>query len=61
MKANANKKKYNKVKLEKEARSYQVILDKEINKDRIEHGKKPFDMSKKNRIQRIKGKQNWSR
>lgn len=47
VKANANKKKYNKVKLEKEARSYQVILDKEINKDRIEHGKKPFDMSKK--------------
>ena len=34
VKANANKRKYNKVKFEKEARSYQKILDKEINKDR---------------------------
>ncbi len=47
VKANANKKKFNKVKLEKEARSYQELLDKEINKDRIKHGKKPLDMSKK--------------
>ena len=48
--ANANKNKYNKVKLEKKARSYQKIPDKEIDKDRQAHGKKPLDMSKKNRI-----------
>ena len=47
VKANANKNKYNKVKFEKEARSYQKILDKEINKDRQAHGKKSLDMSKK--------------
>ncbi|WP_243120266.1 IS1182 family transposase [Caloramator sp. E03] len=47
VKANANKKKYDKVKLEKEARVYQELLDKEINEDRELHGKKPLDMSKK--------------
>ncbi len=47
VKANANKKKHNKVKLEKKMRSYQELLDKEINEDREIHGKKPLDMSKK--------------
>ncbi len=47
VKANANKKKHNKVKLEKKMRSYQELLDKEINEDREVHGKKPLDMSKK--------------
>jgi len=47
VKANANKKKYDKVKLEKEARTYQELLDKEINEDRELHGKEPLDMSKK--------------
>lgn len=47
VKANANKKKYDKVKLEKEARNYQALLDKEINKDRELHDKAPLDMSKK--------------
>lgn len=47
VKANANKKKYDKVKLEKEARSYQQLLDQEINEDRELHDKKPLDMSKK--------------
>jgi transposase len=47
VKANANKKKYDKVKLEKEARSYQQLLDQEINEDRELHDKTPLDMSKK--------------
>ena len=47
VKASANKNKYNKVKLEKEVRSYQELLEKEINEDRQAHGKKPLDMSKK--------------
>lgn len=47
VKANANKKKYDKVKLEKEARSYQQLLDEEINEDRELHDKMPLDMSKK--------------
>lgn len=47
VKANANKKKYDKVKIEKEARSYQELLNQEINEDRELHGKAPLDMSKK--------------
>lgn len=47
VKANANKKKYDKVKLEKEARHYQELLDQEINEDRELHDKAPLDMSKK--------------
>lgn len=47
VKASANKNKYNKVKLEKEVRTYQEHLEKEINEDRQAHGKKPLDMSKK--------------
>jgi transposase len=47
VKANANKKKYDKIKLEKEARSYQQLLDQEINEDRELHDKTPLDMSKK--------------
>ena len=47
VKANANKKKYDKVKLGKEVRNYQQLLDQEINDDRELHDKKPLDMSKK--------------
>jgi transposase len=47
VKANANKKKYDKVKIEKEARCYQELLDQEINEDRELHGKTPLDMGKK--------------
>lgn len=47
VKANANKKKFDKVYLEKEARNYQELLDQEINEDRELHGKVPLDMSKK--------------
>lgn len=54
VKANANKKKHNKVKLEKKMRSYQELLDKEINEDREIHGKKPLDMSKKKEYKEVK-------
>lgn len=47
VKANANKKKFDKVSLEKEVRSYQELLDREINEDRELHNKAPLDMSKK--------------
>lgn len=49
MKASANKKKFDKVQIEKESRHYQEQLDQEINEDRKAHGKKPLDMSKKKR------------
>ncbi|MGL5616963.1 MAG: IS1182 family transposase [Sarcina sp.] len=42
IKASANKKKYEKVKVEVEAKQYQDKLNEEINKDRVMHGKKPF-------------------
>ena len=47
VKANANKKKYDTVKIEKEVRNYQELLDKEINEDRELHDKEPLDLSKK--------------
>ena len=47
IKANANKKKFDKVVIEKSSKSYQELLEKEINEDRESHGKKPLDMSKK--------------
>jgi len=47
VKANANKKKFDKVYMEKEARNYQELLNQEINEDRELHGKVPLDMSKK--------------
>lgn len=42
IKANANKKKFNKKVVRAETRSYQAQLEKEINVDREEHGKKPL-------------------
>lgn len=42
IKASANKKKYNKVEVNIQAKKYQDILDKEINEDRLRHGKKPL-------------------
>jgi len=47
VKASANKKKFDKVLIEKESRHYQELLDQEINEDRQAHGKKSLDMSKK--------------
>ena len=40
IKASANKKKYNKIEVDIQAKKYQDILDKEINEDRLKHGKK---------------------
>ena len=42
VKANANKKKFDRVHLEAEARAYQEQLDAEIHRDREVHGKKPL-------------------
>lgn len=42
IKANANKKKYTKVKVDIQAKRYQEELEKEINEDRLKHGKKPL-------------------
>lgn len=47
VKASANKKKFDKVQIEKESRHYQDLLDQELNEDRKAHGKKSLDMSKK--------------
>lgn len=43
VKASANKNKYVKEIVHEQSRKYQEQLDKEINKDRIAHGKKPFE------------------
>lgn len=42
VKANANKHKYVKEMVEEQTKKYQDLLDEEINKDRIAHGKKPL-------------------
>lgn len=42
IKASANKKKYNKIEIDMQAKKYQDLLDKEINEDRLKHGKKPL-------------------
>lgn len=47
VKANANKKKFDKVMVEKEVKKYQEQLDKEINEDRESHEKSQLDLSKK--------------
>lgn len=49
VKASANKKKFDKVLIEKESRSYQDLLEKEINENRQDHNKQPLDNSKKKR------------
>jgi transposase len=46
VKASANKRKFEKKVVRKETRAYQARLEEEINKDRDEHGKKPFPPDK---------------
>jgi transposase len=46
VKANANKRKFEKKVVRKETRAYQSRLQEEINGDREEHGKKPFPPDK---------------
>ncbi|URZ16703.1 IS1182 family transposase [Clostridium felsineum] len=47
IKASANKKKFKRVNVEIEAKKYKNKLDKEIDLDRQEHGKKPLKKTKK--------------
>ena len=47
IKASANKKKYEKINVNVEAKKYKEELEKEINEDRILHGKKPLKEDKK--------------
>ncbi|MCY8235569.1 IS1182 family transposase [Priestia endophytica] len=54
VKANANKKKFEKKVARVETRSYQGQLDEEINMDREEHGKKPFPPQNKEEVKEIK-------
>lgn len=54
VKANANKKKFEKKIARVETRTYQDQLDKEINIDREEHGKKPFPPQNKEESKEIK-------
>jgi transposase len=54
VKANANKKKFTKEVVNVETRCYQEQLDKEINEDRVAHGKKPFTPQTKNETKQIK-------
>ncbi|EDL64677.1 IS1182 family transposase [Bacillus sp. SG-1] len=54
VKANANKKKFEKKVVRVETRSYQAQLDEEINIDREEHGKKPFPPQNKEETKEIK-------
>ena len=42
IKASANKKKYTKVEVDIQAKHYQEKLEKEINEDRLKHGKSPL-------------------
>lgn len=54
MKANANKRKYKKVLIEKQARHYQKQLEEEINKDRQAHGKPPLKKQTKKKLKEVK-------
>ncbi|MGG1574575.1 IS1182 family transposase, partial [Fictibacillus sp. NRS-1165] len=54
VKANANKKKFDKKTVRVETRSYQSQLEKEIHIDREKHGKKPFPPQTKNETKESK-------
>ncbi|MCC7789977.1 transposase, partial [Klebsiella pneumoniae] len=45
IKASANKKKYEKVFVEEQTKTYKQALEEEINKDRQKHGLKPLDFT----------------
>jgi hypothetical protein len=46
VKASANKRKFEKKVVRKESKAYETCLQEEINKDREDHGKKPFPQDK---------------
>ncbi|PJZ00742.1 IS5/IS1182 family transposase [Bacillus vallismortis] len=54
VKANANKKKFEKKIARVETRTYKAQLDEEINIDREDHGKKPFPPQNKEELKEIK-------
>ncbi|USB35141.1 IS1182 family transposase [Paenibacillus sp. YPG26] len=54
VKANANKNKYEKTMVQEQSKKYQEQLDKEINEDRIQHGKKPFGKKPKSALKETK-------
>ena len=54
IKASANKKKYTKVQVDVQAKHYQEKLEKEINEDRIKHGKSPLSEVKDEEVKKKK-------
>ena len=54
IKASANKKKYTKVEVDIQAKHYQEKLEKEINEDRIRHGKTPLCEVKNEQVKKKK-------
>ena len=54
IKASANKKKYTKVEVDIQAKHYQEKLEKEINEDRVKHGKSPLCEAKIKEVKKKK-------
>jgi hypothetical protein len=54
VKANANKNKYVKQVIQEQTRKYQEQLEDEINKDRMEHGKKPLGKKSEASVKEVK-------
>ena len=54
IKASANKKKYTKVEVDIQAKHYQEKLEKEINEDRLKHGKSPLSEAKNEEVKKRK-------
>ena len=54
IKASANKKKYTKVEVDIQAKHYQEKLEKEINEDRVKHGKSPLSEAKNEEVKKKK-------
>lgn len=54
VKANANKRKYKKERIRVEAKTYQSQLEKEINEDRVAHGKKPLPPESSPEVREVK-------
>ena len=57
IKASANKKKYTKVEVDIQAKHYQEKLEKEINEDRVKHGKSPLSEAKNEEVKKRKNRE----
>ncbi len=53
IKANANKKKFRNVEVEKTPQEYIDELDQDVDKDRVNHGKKPFPKKERNQETKV--------